>query len=252
MDTKKHQQITIAQFSKQAGAYTSIPSHSDALDQLVILSGADKQDTVLDVACGSGIVSCAFARHVQHVTGVDMTEAMIREAKKLQAEMDLHNLKWEIGDVTRLPYPDHHFSIVVSRFGFHHFLHPERVLLEMKRVCQPGGIVMVIDVSPPESKIDKYNEMEKNRDPSHVAALSISAFHRLFESSGLKQLKTASYSMQIGLEEQLLASFPADEEALQQMILADIGRNELGVHVTQIEGKVYLNYPIYIFYAQRL
>lgn len=251
MDSKTHNDNIIKQFSKQASGYSSIVSHRDALEELIAITSASKEDNVLDIACGSGIVSCEFAKYVNYVTGIDITEEMITEAKKLQAKFQLKNIDWEIGEVTSLPYPDNHFSIVISRFGFHHFLDPQLVLKEMIRVCKPNGIVMVVDVVLPNDKIDAYNLMEKNRDSSHVKALSVTEFEMLFEKSGLKRSKESSYTMKIELEEQLQASFPTDSAALRNMVLEDIGIDKLGVNAIEMEGKVFLYYPIHIFLGKK-
>ncbi|MUH37219.1 methyltransferase domain-containing protein [Zobellia amurskyensis] len=251
MGTKKHNKNIVEQFSKQATGYTSITSHGDSLEKLISITSASKNDETLDIACGSGIVSCEFAKHTNHVTGIDMTQGMLDEAKKLQTKINLKNLTWQIGDVESLPYGDNSFSIVVSRFGFHHFLNPLKVLSEMKRVCKPNGIVMVVDVSLPDSKIKKYNKMEKNRDCSHVAALSLTEFSSLFEKAGFKEINSDFYSMKIELYEQLKASFPSDPIALEKMIIADIGINDLGVSVTEVKGEFFLYYPIQIFSARK-
>lgn len=250
MDTKKHNKNIVAQFSKQAKGYTSITSHSDSLEKLIAMTSASINDEVLDIACGSGIVSCEFAKYTNHVTGIDMTQEMLEEAKKIQTILNLKNLTWEMGDVESLPYGDNSFSIVISRFGFHHFLNPLKVLSEMKRVCKPNGIVLVVDVSLPDSKIKKYNEMEKNRDNSHVGALSIAEFSHLFEKVGFNNLKTDFYSMQIELKEQLKASFPTDVIALENMIVADVGVNELGINVAKHNDQYVLHYPVCIFAAK--
>lgn len=250
MDVKNHNKNIVEQFSKQASGYTAITSHSEALDKLISLSSPSKHDLVLDIACGSGIVSCEFAKHAYQVTGIDMTQGMLEEAKKLQAKHNLTNVTWQIGDVESLPYKDDSFSIVISRFGFHHFLNPLKVLSEMGRVCKPDGVVMVVDVSLPDSKIKKYNEMEKNRDCSHVAALSLTEFSNLFEKAGFKKWNTDFYSMQIGLNEQLSASFPSDADALRNMIMADVGVNDLGINVSKLNDEYFLHYPIYIFSAK--
>lgn len=251
MDTKKHNKNIVEQFSKQASLYTSISSHRDSLEKLISITSASKKDEVLDVACGSGIVSCEFAKYTSSVTGIDMTQGMLDEAKKLQAKQNLKNITWEIGDVENLPYEDNRFSIVISRFGFHHFLNPFKVLSEMKRVCKPDGIVIVVDVTLPDTKIKKYNEMEKNRDCSHVAALSLTEFSNLFEKVDFKNLKTDLYSMKIELNEQLQASFPSDSIALKNMIIADVGVNDLGINVTKVDSDYFLFYPIQIFYAKK-
>lgn len=251
MDVKNHHKNIVEQFSKQAGGYTAITSHSDALEKLIALSAASKNDHVLDIACGSGIVACAFAKHTAHVTGIDMTQGMLEEAQKLQAKQNIQNVSWQIGDVESLPYQDNSFSIVVSRFGFHHFLNPGKVLSEMKRVCKPDGIVLVVDVSLHDSQIEKYNEMEKNRDCSHVAALSLTQFATLFAEAGFKKVATDAYSMKIELEEQLNASFPTDADRLKNMIINDVGVNELGINVTKINDAYFLYYPIQIFAAKK-
>lgn len=249
MEITNHHQNIIEQFSKQARGYTSIRSHNQALEKLVSSASLSREKEVLDIACGSGIVSCEFAKYSRHVTGIDLTEAMLEEAKKRQAELGIENVSWQVGDVAKLPFEDECFSIVVSRFGFHHFVDPLQVLQEMKRVCKPGGKVMVVDVSVPESKLNKYNEMERIRDHSHVAALSIAEFPILFEQAGFKSMETDDYTMKIGLEEQIRASFPTDAEALKKMITADVGKNELGVEVTREEDEYYLHYPILILSA---
>ncbi|WP_192349943.1 class I SAM-dependent methyltransferase [Algoriphagus sp. Y33] len=251
MESKKHNENIIKQFSKQAVGYSSITSHSDALDKLVQISGITKEDTVLDIACGTGIVSCEFAKHAHFVTGIDITEEMLDHARKSQQKENLQNVSWETGDVTDLPYPDNHFSLVISRFGFHHFLDPLQVLSEMTRVCKSNGLIMVVDVSVPDDKINKYNEMEKLRDYSHVSTISKAGFASIFEKTGLKHPETDDYVMQITLNEQLQASFPTNPDELKNMILQDIGVDNLGINARWFGEEVMLNYPIHIFSARK-
>ncbi|UCS92724.1 methyltransferase domain-containing protein [Echinicola marina] len=252
MDNKQHNNDIVEQFSKQAQGYTSIRSHSDALEKLIQISGLSQEDTVLEIACGSGIVSCEFAKHASFVTGIDITQKMLDQAKRLQDKEGLQNISWEIGDVSSLPYEDNQFSMVISRFGFHHFLNPLQVLKEMKRVCKPNGLIMLVDVSVPEDKITKYNEMEKIRDYSHVSVLAVAEFDQLFERLSLRRMETEKYMMQISLEEQLRASFPTDPQALEKMILQDIGLDELGINATRKGEDVMLNYPVYIFSVRKI
>src|SRR5215467_9411991 len=129
-----HRDSILDQFTRQAIPFSTAPSIKDelALTLLIEFSGAGPDDTVLDVACGGGIVVCAFARVVRHATGIDLTPAMIERARALQAEQALSNVAWRQGDVLPLPWPDGSFSIVTSRFAFHHFLEPAAVLAEMR------------------------------------------------------------------------------------------------------------------------
>ena len=134
--TTTHKDSILDQFTRQAIPFNTSAGIKDeiALNLLVEASGAGADDTVLDVACGGGLVVCAFAKVVKHATGIDITPAMIERCRQLQKEKGLTNITWKLGDVLPLPFPDASFSIVTSRFAFHHFLDPAAVLGEMKRV----------------------------------------------------------------------------------------------------------------------
>src|SRR5262249_17334129 len=139
-----HQRLILDQFTKQAVPFSQMQNHSPEL--LLAVAGAGPADTVLDVACGPGLLACAFARVVLHVTGIDLTPAMIEQAKVLQQSHGLTNLSWHVGDVQPLPFAAGSHSLVFTRYSFHHFLDPQAVLAEMVRVCAPVGRVVVADV----------------------------------------------------------------------------------------------------------
>src|SRR4051794_39938441 len=128
--------IVLDQFTRQAAPFASSAAmrDQDALRLLVDFSGARADDTVLDVACGPGLVVAAFATACRHSTGIDLTPAMIDKAREHAAALGLTNVDWHVGDVLPLPFSDRAFSIVVSRFAFHHFADPFAVLREMARV----------------------------------------------------------------------------------------------------------------------
>ena len=136
----KHQERILDQFTRQAVPFSTAPAirNQDALQRIVEMAGAGPDDTVLDVACGPGLLVCAFAKVVRHATGIDLTPAMLEQARELQRQQGLQNVTWQQGDVLPLPYEDGTFSIVSARFAFHHFLDPLAVLKEMRRGCQAG------------------------------------------------------------------------------------------------------------------
>ncbi len=177
-----HNSLIVDQFTRQAAPFSTASAIADASALGMILDAAvpGLEDTVLDVACGGGIIVSAFAPYVRHATGIDLTPAMLDQARTLAAKKGVANVSWQQGDVRRLPWPDGTFSIVVSRFSFHHFLDPAGVLTEMVRVCRPGGRVLVVDMyaSEDEAKAAAWNELEKLRDPSHVRCLTLSELPR--------------------------------------------------------------------------
>ncbi len=139
--TEEQRQLILDQFTRQAVPFAEMPAHSNDEANLLLIDMAQvgPEDTVLDVACGPGLVGCALAEVARHVTGIDLTPAMIEQAQVRQRSMGLANLTWLVGDAVPLPFPDASFSAVVTRYSFHHFLEPKVVLAEMVRVCRPGG-----------------------------------------------------------------------------------------------------------------
>ena len=64
----KHQAEIVAQFTRQAIPFTQVPGHLDSLSLLVEMAQVTDEDSVLDLACGPGLVTCEFARHARHVS----------------------------------------------------------------------------------------------------------------------------------------------------------------------------------------
>src|SRR6202043_1047610 len=81
MTDSSHQGLILDQFTRQATLFsTAAPiTNADALRMIIEAARPGPDDTVLDVACGGGIVVCAFAPHVRRATGIDVTPAMLNE-----------------------------------------------------------------------------------------------------------------------------------------------------------------------------
>src|SRR6516165_8310565 len=139
-----HQNLILDQFTRQAAPFSAAAMIKDEAVLRLIVEAASPRpdDTVLDVACGPGLVVCAFAPHVRLATGIDLTPAMLEEARKAVAQRRLRNVALDNGDVYALPYDDGSFSIVIARYTFHHLLDPLAALQEMARVCAPGGRIL--------------------------------------------------------------------------------------------------------------
>lgn len=248
-----HQKLILDQFTKQAVPFSQMTDHSPGL--ILAASGVWPTDTVLDVACGPGVLACAFAQVARHVTGIDLTPAMIERARALQQSQRLANLTWQIANVLPLPFADSSFSLVFTRYSFHHFLDPKAVLAEMVRVCSPGGRVVVVDVftSSPE-QAEAFNRMEKLRDPSHVRALSLDELTGLFHETGLPDTRTQFYKHEFGLEQVLKGSFPKPGDAgrVRQLFEDDVGVERLGIGVHRRDGYIYFAYPIVVLVGDKL
>jgi len=248
-----HDEEIVDQFTRQAVPFTKVPGHMVSIQTLVGLSGVTNNDTVLDVACGPGLVACEFARIASHVTGIDITEKMIDLARTHQEELGLSNLSWKIGNVSPLPYADESFNAVITRYSFHHFLDPRAVLSEMIRVCINNGTILIADVALPADKVDAYNQVEKLRDPSHTRALSYEEWNKLMMDSGLKNLQRSSYKLEMELEKLLGSCFPnpGDDKKIRDTIKNDIGVNSLGIDAYRSGSEIHFSFPISIFVGNK-
>jgi SAM-dependent methyltransferase len=251
-----HRARILDQFSRQAIPFSNAPSIRDAgaLEQLVRACDTTRDDNVLDVACGPGLVVRAFAEVARHVTGIDLTPAMIDRAR--EHTHDLPNVTLRQGDVTALPFPDAAFSLVVSRFAFHHLLEPASVLAEMRRVCRPGGRVMVCDLlaSDDPPKAAAFHALEIQRDPSHARALLGSELEALFDAAGLARRPTIFTSLPFELEGLIARSFPEgiDRDQLRQLYLSQLDGDGLGLQLRRSEHLVLGAYTVAVIVADRV
>ena len=202
----------------------------------------------LDVACGAGIVACHFARLARHVTGIDVTPAMIERARARQASENLANLTWHTREVLPLPMADASFTLVISRYAFHHFPDPAKVLQQMVRVCTPGGRIAIVDVTPQPGVLSQYNAMEKLRDPSHAAARTRAEFLQMGADLGLELQAVDGYHMNLTVDQLLSASFPnpGDEPRIRAMFEEDEKTGCLGTGTRREGGQLHFGYPISI------
>ncbi|MDA2930561.1 class I SAM-dependent methyltransferase [Acidobacteria bacterium AH-259-O06] len=245
-DMNQHTRKIVDQFSKQAIYFARIPGHAEATPLLIDSARVSPHDQVLDVACGAGGVACEAARIAHHVTGIDVTPAMIQQAKTLQSQQALSNVTWHTGDVTQLPFPANNFDVVLTRYSFHHFIDPAGVLAEMVRVCKPNGRVLVADLVLPPEKIAAYDRMEKLRDPTHVGVLTESRLRELFATYGLSNLQCCGYAFDLGLDQLMQASFPnsGNTDHVRDLIVGDLGVDDLGIKVHLRDNAVWFSYPI--------
>ncbi|HEX7286849.1 MAG TPA: methyltransferase domain-containing protein [Candidatus Angelobacter sp.] len=250
-----HNARILDQFTRQAEPFSQSPSVSNqkALEFIVSSAEAGPEDTSLDVACGPGLLACAFARVVRHATGIDLTPAMLEQARKAQGEQGLTNLTWQQGDVTHLPFPDASFSIVSSRFAFHHFEDPLVVLKEKKRVCKPGGRIVVADMAPAADKADALNAEERLRDPSHVRAMPEEELRGLFIKAGLPEPRIGHYRVECELEDLLSRSFPnpGDDERIRKIFADSVAGNTLDLNTRMENGKIYYSFPVAVLVSSR-
>jgi ubiquinone/menaquinone biosynthesis C-methylase UbiE len=250
-----HDSRILDQFTRQAAPFAAAAAirNQETLDRIVQWAGTGPDDMVLDVACGPGLLACAFAKVAKHATGIDMTPAMLEQARKTQQEQGLKNVSWLPGNVYSLPFPPAQFSIVSSRFVLHHLQDPLAALKEMKRACKPNGTIVVADMAPLPAKADALNAAERLRDPSHVRALPVEELRGLFEQAGLSTPQVNSYRMEGELEDLLSRSFPneGDADRVRRIFADSLADDALDLNTRQENGKIYYSFPVAVLVATK-
>ena len=107
-------------------------------------------DRVLDLGSGAGTDSLVAAQMVGddgHVTGIDMTAAMLDKARAAAAEMGLANVEFVEAEAERLPFPDESFDVVISNGVIDLIPDKDAVFAEIYRVLTPGGRIQIADVT---------------------------------------------------------------------------------------------------------
>jgi ubiquinone/menaquinone biosynthesis C-methylase UbiE len=243
-----HQDQIHDQFSRQAELFAqkSPELHNEAQIALLVDAAAPKSNDVsLDIACGPGTVAVAFARKVQHVTGLDATAAMLDQARALAEKEKLANVDWREGDVYALPFPDRSFDIVSCRYAFHHFERPADAFAEMIRVCRTGGRVVVCDgtASADPAKAGAFNAMERHRDPSTTEFKTLAWLCGLFAEQGLPQPEIKPFHVVYERDQMVAKSFPVgDDRALLVKMIDDLIATD-AMEVGSKPGGTVFTYP---------
>jgi ubiquinone/menaquinone biosynthesis C-methylase UbiE len=247
----RHDEQVVSQFTQQAEGYRKLTAAmpTDRTAQLRTLARVGAADVALDVACGPGSLALELAPHVRHVTGIDLTPAMLEQAQLMQDKAGARNVDWQLANACQLPFADAAFSLVFCRAAFHHLQQPRQVLSEMTRVCRAGGRVTVIDVTPAPECAAGYDAIELMRDPSHAHAHTLEELCALGTGLPLQApLFTQSVTAQIPFDAVLATSHPERHtiEEVRAKVAADAdgGQNRLGLNARIVNGQLCVSYTV--------
>jgi phosphatidylethanolamine/phosphatidyl-N-methylethanolamine N-methyltransferase len=101
-------------------------------------------DRVLEVGVGTGINLSLYPRDCS-VTGIDLSDSMLEKAHERVAEKGMRNVRLIQMDATSLLFPDDSFDIVYAPYLISVVPDPVQVAREMRRVCRPGGRIIILN-----------------------------------------------------------------------------------------------------------
>lgn len=153
-------------FAAIAGSYDlNNRVHSLGLDQrwrrfAVAEAAVRAGDRVLDVACGTGDLTQAFAAtDAAEIVGLDFTREMLELARKKQLALPAGvagRLRYVEGDAQRLPFEDRAFDVVSIAFGIRNVENPKTALREFARVLRPGGRLVILEFDQPRNPLVRW------------------------------------------------------------------------------------------------
>lgn len=177
-------------FTRTAGAFAdfSLAVRSAEAERLASLAAPLETEVALDLACGPGTFTRAFARRVRWICGLDLTPALLDRARRAAAADTLSNLHLVAGDAYSLPFAARAFDLASCGYSLHHMSEPASALAELARVVRPAGRVALLDLIAPEesSRAELNNRIERARDASHATTLPASEFVALVKAAGFR------------------------------------------------------------------
>jgi len=232
------------------------PMDDHELLSLIVRLAEPKADHhLLDVACGAGFLVAEFARVVRSVTGVDLSEAMLAEARKKADRLGLGNASFELADVEALPYADESFDIVSCKLALHYFPNPSRAVGEMVRVARKGGRVVLIDRVSSENRHAQayHNVIEKLRTPAKVKVYSLSEIVVLLEQQGLvvEQVQTYKQLQEVDDCLQTTGAPEASRQEARELMLRSQKEDMAVLNVRMDEGHLIMTHDTAIVVAKK-
>ena len=155
----------------------------------VKMVAATNPASVLDIAAGTGDLSIMLAHKITgaQVLGVDLSEGMIEKGRRRIESAGLsERVRLSIADCMDMPFADDSFDCVTSAYGVRNFENLLQGYKEMHRVMRPGGMLCIIEMSTPTSKIALpfYNLYTRHIIPlaGKLVSKDVSAYSYLPES----------------------------------------------------------------------
>jgi demethylmenaquinone methyltransferase / 2-methoxy-6-polyprenyl-1,4-benzoquinol methylase len=126
--------------------------------KLVGMASLKGDETVLDLACGTGDITFALGRNVAkgHAIGLDITQGMLEIAEHKRRERAADNVSFHRADILSIPFPDESFECVTGGYALRNVPDIEAALGEIKRVLKPGGRLLSLDFGHPSSRVYRW------------------------------------------------------------------------------------------------
>lgn len=241
-----HQSLVRQQFDRQVGHYLASSPMADrrVIEAVVAAAPAGPGRRVLDLACGAGFLLRAYRDAGADVFGVDVSEAMLREAGRTLGPA-LPPGRLVPGDAARLPFGDRTFDVVTCKLATHYFPDPVRAVAEMARVSRRAGLVALIDrVACDDPGLSAaQNRLEKVRTPNKVRVYTEAELAGLLAGAGVRVVRRELLTQPTGFEEWLAAAGASDRAAeVRGLLVGPRGENLAGLAPAEEGGRLVIHH----------
>jgi demethylmenaquinone methyltransferase/2-methoxy-6-polyprenyl-1,4-benzoquinol methylase len=150
-------------------------------DQALAILDLDADERVLDVGSGTGFGTAGLLEYTDRVHALDQSVHQMEKAWAKFGKRD--RVQFALGDAERLPFADDSFDAVWSSGSIEYWPNPVDALAECRRVCAPGGRVLVVGPNEP------------SHEPFRSLADAIMLFYdeneadRMFEAAGFESVR---------------------------------------------------------------
>jgi ubiquinone/menaquinone biosynthesis C-methylase UbiE len=146
-------------------------------------------DTVLECACGTGLLSAVIAPKCRELTATDFSEKMLKKAEKNCRSF--RNITYAQADITALSYPDGSFDKVVAGNVIHLLDNPLTALRELNRVCRDGGMLIIPTYMNKDSKgkTSSFAGAVGKAGADFKRQFTVESYRQFFQDAGYTDVK---------------------------------------------------------------
>jgi phosphatidylethanolamine/phosphatidyl-N-methylethanolamine N-methyltransferase len=178
---------TIRTYRLFSGSYDLVfgPVFHPGRKEAVRIANDRPGQRILEVGVGTGLSLPHFRRDAL-VTGIDVSEEMLAKARRRAARLRLGHVEGlHLMDAEHLEFPDNTFDAVLALYVASVVPSPARLAAEMRRVCIPGGAIVVVNHFTSENLVARFMEKRLARLARHIGFHADFPFGAFQRDSGL-------------------------------------------------------------------
>jgi phosphatidylethanolamine/phosphatidyl-N-methylethanolamine N-methyltransferase len=178
---------TIRTYRLFSGSYDIVfgPVFHPGRKEAVRIANDRPGQRILEVGVGTGL-SLPHFRPDSRVTGIDVSEEMLEKARRRAARLKLSHVEGlYVMDAEHLEFADNSFDAVLALYVASVVPNPARFAAEMRRVCIPGGTIVVVNHFTSENLLVRLMEKRLARIARHIGFHADFPFEKFRKDSGL-------------------------------------------------------------------